>query len=119
MSERALRKQNADVVAGCLDSLAQELDARTRIREALALAHDVLNEEPRKLTQCEIAVEYLQINMSANRARCGECDGAFEGWTQAFRYCPLCGSQITRAERDSNPYDRNLTDRIKENLINA
>jgi rRNA maturation endonuclease Nob1 len=119
MSVREQRRQNAEVIAQCTEQLSQELDARTQINKALLLAHEVLSEEPRKLTECEIALEYLQINIAANRGHCSECDGAFEGWTEAFRFCPICGSQITRAARETNPHDRNLRERIKENLIHA
>ena len=113
LSERALRKQNAELLAGCLADFEQELDARTKVRDALALACNALSEEPRALTHCELSLEFTPFNTTTERAHCGECSGAFIGWNENFRFCPLCGSQITKAIHDQNPYDRNLRERVE------
>lgn len=113
MSERETRKQNAEVIADCLGNIEQELGARTSLRDALALAREVLSEEPRKVTYCELLLEFAPFNTTTERTHCGECHAVAIGWNDSWRFCPLCGSQITQVKRDVNPYDRNIAQRVE------
>ena len=112
VSERASRKKNADVLAQRLSRVEHEQDATAKEKEALDLAHRVLLEEPKALIPCNFSLEFVPFNAVTERGHCSECDGAVIGWTEDFKWCPLCGAQIVQVERESNPHDRNVRERV-------
>jgi len=113
MSERALRKQSAETIARLLNRVQQDADSIALQKEALDLAHTALLEEPRTLRLCNFLVEFSPFNAVTFRTHCSECGHASIGYNEHWRFCPLCGSKIELAERESNPFDRNIRERVE------
>jgi len=123
VSERTPRKQNAEILAQRIARVEKEQGAAAKEKEALELAHRVLLEEPKAVIPCNFVREFVPFNAVTDRAHCSECGGAPIGWTEYWKWCPLCGAQIIQVEKESNPHDRNIRERVtfalKEMNINA
>jgi hypothetical protein len=116
MSERAIRKQNAAVLAQRLNRVEQEREATAREKAALQLAHRVLLEEPKAVVPCNYSIEFVPFSAQTERGHCSECGGAPIGFTEHWKWCPLCGAQIVRVEKETNPHDRNVRERVDSAL---
>ena len=116
MSERAIRKQNAGVIAQRLACVEREREATAREKAALELAHKVLLEEPKAVISCDFLIEFVPFNAQTDRGHCSECGGAPIGFTEHWKWCPLCGAQIVQVEKETSPHDRNIRERVDSAL---
>jgi hypothetical protein len=116
MSARTIRKQNAGVIAQRLARVEREREATAREKEALDLAHRVLLEEPKSVIPCNFVLEFVPFNAVTDRGHCSECGGAPIGFTEYWKWCPLCGAQIAEVQKESNPHDRNIRERVESAL---
>jgi hypothetical protein len=116
MSERANRKKCAASLSKRIATLKAIEADQAELLAALELAHTALCEEPRALTSCGIEVESMMFQTMLERAHCTECKSTLLGYSEAWRHCPVCGSQIHRVARDSDPFDRNIRERIDSNF---
>lgn len=112
MSERSIRQRSAAVLAQGLVRIERERDATSKEKEALELAHKVLLEEPKALIPCNFVLEFVPFNAVTDRGHCSECGGAPIGFTEHWKWCPLCGAQIVQVEKETNPHDRNIRERV-------
>jgi len=84
-----------------------------RTIDALELAEQALNEEPRILIETTYELEYVQISLMCERGRCGECGVSSTGYEESkWRYCPACGSELVDVTREDNPHDRLARDAV-------
>ena len=116
MSQRMIQKQNAAVLAQRLVRVEREREATAREKAALELAHKVLLEEPKAVIPCNYLIEFVPFQCSTDRGHCSECGGAPIGFTEHWKWCPLCGSQIVEVEKETNPHDRNIRERVDSAL---
>ena len=116
MSERLLRKQNAGVLAQRLVRVEREQDATAKEKFALELAHKVLLEEPKTVIPCNFVIEFVPFNAVTERGHCSECGGAPIGFTEHWKCCPHCSARIVQVEKETNPHDRNIRERVDSAL---
>lgn len=117
MSERTLRKQNAEILAQRIARVEKEQGAAAKEKEALELAHRVLLEEPKAKLPCNMVLEFARFHALTQRAYCSECRGTgLIGWTEEWQWCPRCGSQIVNTDQELNPNDRNVKERVDSAL---
>ena len=116
MSERTIRKQNAAILAQRLVCVEKEQAATTKEKAALELAHQILLQEPKALIPCNFLLEFVPFNAVTDRGHCSECSGSPIGFTEHWKWCPLCGSEIVQVEKETNPHDRNIRERVDSAL---
>lgn len=125
-SERSSRAAGAEVLARRIARVDQDLETASQEKAALELAYQALTEEPRKLTLAELLLEFVPYNAVTPKSHCSECSGVFIGYTDQFKFCPLCGSQIVKVNRESSPkeyQERSMRERLnsvfKETCVNG
>ena len=107
MSERSNRKNGGVIVADRLTQLRESRKKNDLEEKALEVALAALAEEPRKLTTCDLILEYVPISSwQSERVTCSECKKVMNGWSESWQFCPVCGSKVLSAERESSPHDR-------------
>jgi hypothetical protein len=106
-SIRENMRKRAEDAKSVIGSFKFQRDDLTKTIEVLEFAEKVLAGEPRGETKTALVIHYAQVSRFIDIADCVECGAAeIEGWKPNWRYCPLCGSAVTRAERENNPNDR-------------
>ena len=107
-SERTDRQKQAELVSRQLGVVRQALTSLEGEKYALELAATALTEEPRKLTLCNLEIEFAPIQVFVDKARCTECRKEVLGWESDWMFCPKCGSGIEHTVREDNPFERQL-----------
>jgi hypothetical protein len=105
-SEREKRQQLAEHLSGEIDALENVTAISERTLEALKAARGVLSEVPRKLTNCRLELQRFNISLVVERGTCSACGEVSMGWEVKWAYCPVCGSRITEAVKESDPRER-------------
>ena len=119
MSERASRKNGGVIVADRLKQLRERRKKNDLEEKALEVALAALAEEPRKLTNCELVLEYVPISSwQSERAHCSECKNVMNGWSESWQFCPVCGSKVVSAERETSPHERLTAMAVQDALEN-
>lgn len=103
-------RQNRKTHAARLDEQIASLEAMHetsgRDLQALKLAREILSEVPAKQTECSYELQRFTITGTMEQGRCSECLEDSIGWGPQWKYCPLCGSKIVEAKKESDPISR-------------
>jgi NADH pyrophosphatase NudC (nudix superfamily) len=107
VSERSNRTNGGIILADRLKQLRESRKRNDLEEKAFEVALSALAEEPRKLTTCDLILEYVPVSSwQSERAHCSGCKNVMNGWSENWHFCPGCGSKILSAERESSPHDR-------------
>jgi len=106
MSERDKQRQHAQLVDEQITALENLLESTQKDLAALKLAREILNEPPRKVTECSLVKHYALVSKVSYTVDCSECHNEIFGYEDSWKFCPVCGSMITGISREDDPRDR-------------
>jgi DNA-directed RNA polymerase subunit RPC12/RpoP len=95
-------------------SLVNAKETADRSLRALEKATEILSEVPSKITDCKLSLHLFCNSMVVETATCSECSRVSIGWDSSWKHCPLCGSRILEAEKETDPSARLQQDAINE-----
>ena len=116
MSERDKQRQHAQLVDEQITALENLLESTQKDLAALKLAREILNEPPRKVTECSLVKHYALVSKVSYTVDCSECHKESFGLDDEWSHCPKCGSVVTEVVREDDPRDR-LQDKAAKRLF--
>ena len=106
MSVRDERQQKATQLDEQIAGLENLLASSQRDLAALQLAREILNEPPRKVTECTFRKHYSLVSKTSFVVDCSECHKESFGLENDWSHCPKCGSAVTKVYREEDPRER-------------
>jgi len=106
MSERDKRQQQASQLDEQIAGLENLLASSQKDLGALNLAREILNEAPRKVTECTLRKHYALTSQVSHTVTCSECHGEVFGYEPSWKFCPVCGSTVISVTRENDPTER-------------
>ena len=106
MSERRTRKQMLSELEAEMVSLVNAKETADKSLRALEKAAEILSETPAKVTDCTLLVHLFTNSQVVSEVTCSECGKVSIGWNPTWTNCPLCGSRILEAKKETDPSQR-------------
>jgi formate dehydrogenase maturation protein FdhE len=114
VSIRADRKKELACLEQRIAKVRELQRADAAEEKALLVAHAALAEEPRALIHCDFVKHYATVSLAVERADCSECLTTVMGVEESWKFCPVCGSQVTSVTRENSPEDRLTRQAVKQ-----
>jgi hypothetical protein len=107
------RLRDAEEIIRSLKFQRESLDKEIA---AVELASTQLKGEPVEHTDTALLIHYDRPSRFISVADCLECGTELEGYKSNWKYCPVCGSTVTKAQEEKDPNDRLTRKALQEAL---